>query len=133
MGATTMSATWLSSWLIFAASLRVLSVFIGFMKPDLFKTKVFRLRPDYVNPLYGRTFATWTAVTCMLCVLCAFNMKEPTLYLATIGSFVAALLHFGTELLVYKTVDIKGAMSPFLIASISIVWMVWGWGKYSSY
>lgn len=124
---------WLSRWLIFAASLRVLSVFIGYMNPDVFKTKVFRRRPDLVNPLYGRTFATWTAVTCMLCVLCAFNMREPTLYLATMGSFAAALLHFGTELVIYKTVDVKGATSPFLVASISLVWMGLGWGTYTSY
>lgn len=35
---------------------------------------------------------------------------------ATLFSFVAALLHFSTELLVFKTMSIKGAISPMLVA-----------------
>lgn len=124
----------LSYWLFFAAALRMLSVFIGVGKPDVFKTRVYRVRPDYVNPLLGRTFAAWTLVTCMLCVLCGLRMaEEPTLYLATLSSFVVALVKFAGELLVFKTVDVKGAMSPVVIATVSVVWMAAGWGTYSSY
>lgn len=36
---------------------------------------------------------------------------------ATLLSFLAALLHFTTELFIYKTMSIKGAMSPFIVAS----------------
>jgi hypothetical protein len=123
----------LKFWLVGAASLRFLSVVIGIFKPDIFKKRVFRLRPDYVNPLYGRTFSAWTFVTCMLCVLCAARMEEPTLYLATMGSFGVALLKFCAEYLVYKTVDTKGFMSPFIISSVSLVWMGAGWGTYTAY
>ena len=128
-----MSATYLSYWLLFAAALRSLAVVIGVFFPDVLKTKVFRSRPDYVNPLYGRTFAAWTFVTCMLCVLCAFNMQEPTLYLATLGSFSVALLHLGSEFVVFRTSDLKGSLSPLIVATVSIVWMVYGWGRYVSY
>jgi hypothetical protein len=35
---------------------------------------------------------------------------------ATLLSFVVALLHFVTELLVFKTMSIKGAATPMIIA-----------------
>ena len=112
----------------------MLSVFIGLFEPSVFKTRVYRLRPDYVNPLLGRTFAAWTTVTCMLCVLCGLRMREePTLYLATLGSFAVAFVKFAAELVAFKTVDMKGAMSPFIISLISVVWMTAGWGTYASY
>ena len=124
----------LSYWLYGAASLRMLSVFIGICKPSVFKTKVYRLRPDYVNPLLGRTFAAWTTVTCMLCVLCGLRMEhEPTLYLATLGSFTVAFGKFLAEFLVFKTVDLKGALSPLIISTVSMVWMAAGWGSYAAY
>ena len=124
----------LKTWLCAVAGLRMLSVVIGVWKPEVFKTKVYRCRPDYVNPLLGRTFAAWTFVTCMLCVLCAARMEqEPTLYLATLGSFTVAWVKFAAELVVFKTCDLKGAASPFIISTISIAWMALGWGSYASY
>jgi hypothetical protein len=36
---------------------------------------------------------------------------------ATLISFVAALAHFVCELLVFKTMSIKGAASPMIVAS----------------
>jgi hypothetical protein len=84
--------------------------------------------------LLGRTFSAWTLVTCMLCVCTAVRMeKEPTLYLATLASFGVAFVKFAAEFFVYKTVDMKGFLSPFVISSVSMVWMASGWGTYSSY
>lgn len=124
----------MSYWLYGVASLRMLSVFIGVFKPNVFKERVYRLRPDYVNPLLGRTFAAWTSITCMLCILCGVRMgKEPTLYLATLGSFTVAFVKFASEFAVFKTVDAKGVASPFIISTISMLWMAAGWGTYASY
>ena len=60
-------------------------------------------------------------------------MEEPTLYLATLGSFAIAFLKFSGEFFIFKTVDLKGFLSPLIISSVSIVWMALGWGTYSSY
>jgi hypothetical protein len=128
-----MQPTALRVWLCAVAALRMLSVGIGVFAPELFKRKVYRLRPDYVNPLQGRTFACWTLVSCMLCVLCAFRMQEPTLYLATLGSFWVALIKFTAELHLFRTCDFKGALSPFVVSSVSIAWMTAGWGTLTSY
>jgi Erg28 like protein len=126
-------AVLLKYWLFFAASLRMLSVGIALFKPDLLKSKVYRLRPDWVNPLGGRVFASWTFITCMLCIMCGLRMQEPTLYLATLGSFIVAFVNFAAEFLIFQTVDVKGFLSPFIISAISIIWLSAGWGTYSSY
>lgn len=121
-------------WLLLAAALRMLSVVLGLARPDTFKTRVYRLRPDWVNPLTGRVFASWTSLTCMLCVMCAFRMKqEPTLYLGTMLSFAIAWVNFVCEFLVFQTVDAKGVLSPFIVSTVSVVWMAAGWGVYASY
>lgn len=56
-----------------------------------------------VTDVHGRTFGVWTLLTCTLCFLCALNLDNRPLYLATFLSFVYALGHFLTEYLVYKT------------------------------
>lgn len=125
--------SYLQGWLVFAAFLRVFSVGVGIFKPLIFQSKVYRRRPEQVTHLQGRTFAAWTLTSCMLCGLCAACMHEPTLYLATMGSFMIAWVKFVAELFIYKTVDVRGAASPFLISSASIIWMATGWGTYAEY
>jgi hypothetical protein len=119
---------YLSYWLLFAAALRMLSVFIGVLNPATFKSKVYRRRSDLVNPLVGRTFASWTLVTCILCVCCALHLEEPTLYAATMASFGVAWVTFVAELVVFKTVDVQGALSPMIVSTASLVWMAREWG-----
>jgi hypothetical protein len=72
--------------------------------------------PQTVNDLYGRLFATWTLLTCGLCLICARHPTNPAIYGATLLSFVVALAHFTTELLVFRTMSLKGAASPMVVA-----------------
>lgn len=69
-----------------------------------------------VNDLYGRLFATWTLLTCGLCLICARHPTNPAIYGATLLSFVVALAHFSCELLVFRTISLKGAASPMAVA-----------------
>lgn len=46
---------------------------------------------------------------------CLYPLARPAA--ATLGSFVVALAFFVSELLVYKTVSLKGALSPMIVAS----------------
>ncbi|CAG9466902.1 unnamed protein product [Pedinophyceae sp. YPF-701] len=119
-------AMFLQRWLSLVAALRMLSVFIGILNVDKFKTQLFDLKPEQVTPLYGRTFAAWTAVTCVLCVLCARNPTEPSIYHATMASFGVALLHFAAEYFVYETMSLRTVASPGIIASVSFLWMFMG-------
>jgi len=56
-----------------------------------------------VTDVHGRTFGVWTLLTCTLCFLCALNLENRPLYLATFLSFIYALGHFLTEYLIYHT------------------------------
>lgn len=123
----------LSRWLVIVAALRLLSVYIGIFTPDRFRTALIDLQPDLVNDLYGRLFATWTTLTCGLCLICARNPTNAAIYGATLLSFVVALVHFITEVLVFKTMSIKGAATPMAIAGLSTLWMGAGWNYYTVY
>mmetsp|Transcript_7616 Transcript_7616/g.46987 ORF Transcript_7616/g.46987 Transcript_7616/m.46987 type:complete len:108 (-) Transcript_7616:1477-1800(-) len=80
------SATLLQRWLYLAAGLRLLSVYVGLFQVEKFRTNLFPLATNQVTDLYGRTFATWTSVTCVLCIVCARNVSSPAIYGACAGT-----------------------------------------------
>ncbi|EFJ47056.1 hypothetical protein VOLCADRAFT_105276 [Volvox carteri f. nagariensis] len=121
----------LKRWLVVVASLRMLAVVIGIFAPNKLKSQVFDRKPELVSNLLGRLFAAWTLMTCALCLACAMDPSNKTVYGTTLFSFVVALLFFLSELLVYKTVTIRGALSPMIIASISTAWLSLGWDFYT--
>lgn len=49
-----------------------------------------------VTDLYGRTFATWTSVTCVLCIVCARNVSSPAIYGACEGNGRTNMCTIGT-------------------------------------
>lgn len=123
----------LQRWLVLVACLRLFSVYIGLFDLDKFKIGLFDLQPELVHPLYGRTFATWTTLTCALCLFCARDPTSPPIYGATLTSFVLALLHLGSETLYFKTISWRGGLTPMLIAGLTTLWMAAGWNYYTCY
>eukprot|EP01025_Chloroclados_australasicus_P001200 TRINITY_DN10347_c1_g1_i1.p3 TRINITY_DN10347_c1_g1~~TRINITY_DN10347_c1_g1_i1.p3 ORF type:complete len:140 (-),score=1.99 TRINITY_DN10347_c1_g1_i1:348-767(-) len=120
----------LCGWLVLVAMLRLLSVYLGYFEYQYLEDRLFTLAKGQVTPLYGRTFATWTLVTCCLCLMCSANIHNAAIYGATVFSFIAALIHFTTEFFLYETMSVKGVLSPGIIAGVSVVWMIIGWSKY---
>ncbi|PNH04007.1 putative H/ACA ribonucleoprotein complex subunit 1-like protein 1 [Tetrabaena socialis] len=49
----------------------------------------------------------------------------------TLFSFVIALAFFLSEMLIFKTVSIRGAFSPMFVATTSTVWLAAGWSFYT--
>lgn len=119
--------TALKRWLLVVAALRMLAVFIGIFAPNKLKSTVFDRRPDLVSPLLGRLFAAWTIMTCALCVACSLDTNNETLYATTLFSFVVAWVFFVSEVFICKTVTLRGAMSPFIVATVSAVWLALGY------
>lgn len=68
------------------------------------------------TPLAGRTFSVWTAVTCLVCLVTASDPDNKSLLKVTLGTFIIALLYFILELFVYKTVTLRTAIRPAIIA-----------------
>uniref|UniRef100_A0A2C9U165 Ergosterol biosynthetic protein 28 n=1 Tax=Manihot esculenta TaxID=3983 RepID=A0A2C9U165_MANES len=83
-----------------------------------------------VTEIHGRTFGVWTLLTCTLCFLCAFNLDNKPLYLATLLSFIYAFGHFLTEYLIYQTMAIGNLTTVGIFAGTSIVWMLIQWNAH---
>ncbi|RCV19658.1 hypothetical protein SETIT_3G402600v2 [Setaria italica] len=88
-------------WLMLVGSLRLASVWFGFFNIWALRVAVFS--QTEMTDVHGRTFGVWTLLTCTLCFLCALNLENRPLYLATFLSFIYALGHFLTEYLIYQT------------------------------
>lgn len=73
-----------------------------------------------VTEVHGRTFGVWTLLTCTLCYLCAFNLDNKPLYLATLLSFIYAFGHFLTEYLIYQTMAIANLTTVSIFAGMTV-------------
>ncbi|KAI5314939.1 hypothetical protein L3X38_044115 [Prunus dulcis] len=118
----------LSWWLMLVGSLRLVSVWFGFFDIWALRLAVFSQSP--MTEVHGRTFGVWTLLTCTLCYLCAFNLQNKPLYLATFLSFVYALGHFLTEYLIYHTMAIANLSTVGFFAGTSIIWMLLQWNAH---
>lgn len=123
--------SFLQHWLVVVALLRLLSVYLGYFNLDRFKTNLFDKAPEQVTELYGRTFAIWTTLSCVLCLVCARNPTARPIYGATLASFVIAIFHFVTETAIYGTMSWKTAAVPLTIAGFSTLWMGFGINYYT--
>lgn len=105
----------LRAWLFVVASLRLLSVILGYTLPSRLKANVFS-RTRVWTDLNARTFAVWTMTTCVLTLVSAFNLRERSLLLATASSFVIAAAFFFAELFVYETVTLRTIALPLFFS-----------------
>ena len=80
----------------------------------------FPFPPLVVTEVHGRTFGVWTLLTCTLCFLCAFNLENKPLYLATFLSFIYAFGHFLTEYLIYHTMAIANLTTVGIFAGMNV-------------
>ena len=112
-------------WLRVVAGLRMLSVVVALTRPTMLATSVFAAAADELTALGARVFASWTLMSCSLCILCANESADPesSVFVATAFSFVIALAFFLPELANHETVTLQSAAGPLLVASISLVWM----------
>nr|AFK36233.1 unknown [Medicago truncatula] len=115
-------------WLIAVGTLRLASVWFGFF--DIWALRLAVFSKTTMSEVHGRTFGTWTLLTCTLCYICAFNLDNKPLYLATFLSFIYALGHFSTEYLIYHTMAISNLTTVGIFAGTSIVWMLLQWNAH---
>eukprot|EP00249_Psilotum_nudum_P005446 c18881_g1_i1 orf=102-494(+) len=114
-------------WLIFVGLLRLSSVWFGFFDIRYLRLAVFSRTT--MTEVHGRTFGTWTLLTCTLCFLCARNLEDQPLYVATLISFVYAFGHFLTEYFIYETMALKNLLTVSIFAGTSVIWMLLEFNK----
>ncbi|KAL2651431.1 hypothetical protein R1flu_019559 [Riccia fluitans] len=112
----------LGVWLIIVGLVRLSSVWFGFF--DIWALRMAVFSQTEMTEIHGRTFGTWTFLTCTLCIVTAFNLENRPLYLVTLLSFVYALTHFVTEVFIFNTMAISNLATVSLFALPSLVWMI---------
>ncbi|KAB5568825.1 hypothetical protein DKX38_002618 [Salix brachista] len=106
-------------WLMLVGSLRLASVWFGFV--DIWALRLAVFSKATMTEVHGRTFGVWTLLTCTLCFLCAFNLDNKPLYLATFLSFIYAFGHFLTEYLIYQTMAVANLTTVSIFAAQAIL------------
>ena len=88
--------------------------------------------PGTVTPLASRTFGTWTFLSAVIRMYAAYNITDQMVYQLALWTYVIALVHFASEWLYFESAIMgKGLLSPMIIASGTLAWMVTQWEFYS--
>jgi hypothetical protein len=110
---------YLSHWLVFVASLRLLAVFLGYFYPQQLHASVFPESRAWTD-LSGRLFAVWTAVTCVLTLYAAVNLASLPLLHVTCLTFVIAAGFMLAECFLYRTATVATISTPLFFASENV-------------
>ncbi|XP_058149043.1 ergosterol biosynthetic protein 28 homolog isoform X2 [Dasypus novemcinctus] len=117
----------LRSWLVLVSILALANGLQSFRDYSFLQEKLYTSKPDLVNGLHARTFGIWLLLSSVTRCLCAIDIHNKKLYYITIWTFILALGHFLSELLIYGTVAATiGVLSPLIVASSSILAMLAG-------
>lgn len=79
---------------------------------------------DQVTPLTARCFGTWTFITSIVRLYAAYNLRFGPVYDIAIWTYVVALGHFTSELLIFKSMTLgKPQIFPLIFATTALIWM----------
>lgn len=132
----------LKLWLLVVAFLRGISIFSGYLRPELLLNAITSL--DYelavdtiysndgdsnhttIDPLaqlHARTFAIWTCLSCIICCITAFNLQSQPMVYTALSSFYVVGFYFTMEYSVFGTVKLEKLAPMIVVAGVSIVWL----------
>lgn len=95
----------------------------AYCSPD-YTSKLYTNGAVPVEPLSGRVFGTWTFLSAVIRMTAAYNIDSPIAYNLAIWTYGIALTHFVGEL-VFGNASLKGRfLSPLIVASSSVAWML---------
>ena len=114
---TALSLTNLQRYLVLVGGLRALSVGLGYGADRTLQQRVFTRSAKEFTSLQARTFAIWTATTCLITWGTAAHLHNGPLVAVCIATFLLADAFFLAELAVYKTVTMASISMPMFIAS----------------
>ncbi|KAL6933672.1 related to Ergosterol biosynthetic protein 28 [Hanseniaspora guilliermondii] len=123
------SKNYLPKWLLFISVVSVFNSLQCFSKIGISLTrKVYAntslKNNNQINELSCRLFGTWTFISCVIRLYAALYPSNEQIYQICFISYIVALGHFGSELIVFKSCKLdKGIVGPFVVASTSLIWM----------
>ncbi|SGZ00182.1 BQ5605_C034g11329 [Microbotryum silenes-dioicae] len=126
------SQGYLPYWMIFVSSLALFNSVQNFVTTSLTR-RIYARSPASVTPLQARTFAVWTLASAAIRIYAAYNISLKPMYELALISYVLALGHFALEWLVFRTAALGGGLiSPLIVASTSLIWMIRQYDHYVS-
>ncbi|GAA6014155.1 hypothetical protein JCM11491_004122 [Sporobolomyces phaffii] len=109
-------------WMLFVSSLAIFNSVQNFVTTSLTR-KVYSRAPAYINPLQARTFGIWTLTSAFIRLYASYHVSNKPIYELAMISYGIAWFHFVSELVVFGTAGLKGAISPFIVSTTSLIWM----------
>ncbi|MCJ1358933.1 MAG: ergosterol biosynthesis protein [Icmadophila ericetorum] len=112
-------------WLLFIAIVSVFNTVQCYVTTSLTRRVYAGPASSQVTPLSARTFGTWTLLSSVIRFYAAYRIDDNDFYSLALWTYVIALAHFGSELLVYKTAKLNQGISPTLVVAVSsLLWML---------
>jgi Erg28 like protein len=111
-------------WLYVVASLSLFGSLQGYLSQSVIRDRQFSNAKQEVSPLARRLFGAWTLVATMVRCLAARYIAEEGIYLAAIGTFIAAFGVYTYEVFFSRAVPFKNAIAPFVVAGSTLSWML---------
>lgn len=117
---------YLAWWLVFVFVMRAFSVVMGYIKPSVLADNVFpKAGKDGFSGLTGRLFAVWTVLSGAAALFTAANLNNNTMVWMGAFTFATALVFFLIELFFMGTMSLRTFMSPCIVASTSLTWLLY--------
>jgi len=121
----------LPKWQLVVAVTAVFNSVQNFITLSLTRRIYGHVPPHLVTPLQARTFAVWTLLSGIVRAYAAYNIHVKEIYEITLLTYLFAFVHFSSELLLYRTAKLfPGVISPLIVSTLSMTWMV---SQYSFY
>jgi hypothetical protein len=84
-----------------------------------------------VTGLSSRLFGIWTLLSIVVRTYAAFNLANREVYAIALSTYIIVSGFFLSEWLVYKTVVLGREIAPtFVVATVSLIWMITQWEYY---
>lgn len=119
------TAGWLAYWQLFIAVTALLNSFQNFVTLK-FTRRIYNGVPSVsVTALQARTFAAWTLTSAVVRAYAAYHIHDKTMYDMALLTYLIAFSHFGSEWLIFRSAKVgPGLLSPVLVSSTSMIWML---------
>ncbi|KAJ5881588.1 uncharacterized protein N7529_000260 [Penicillium soppii] len=113
----------LPKWLVFVSVVSALNSVQAYCSPQ-YTSQLYSNGQVPASPLSGRVFGTWTFLSAVIRMTAAYNIDNPVAYNLAMWTYGIALTHFVGELIVGNA-TLKGRfLSPLIVASASLAWMI---------
>ncbi|ORX96379.1 erg28p, partial [Basidiobolus meristosporus CBS 931.73] len=113
-----------AKWVLFIAVVSVFNSLQCYLAPLGLTRQLYGRKPEQVTVLTSHMFATWTLTVAMVRFYGAFHLDNPTVFNMVWFTFVVALFHFSTEVLVFRSAKLdKGTINPMIVSIGSLIWM----------